>query len=302
MSAWIAAGGSWHQASVESCDHLKQLHGHSLFSASIGPRKKSAGRLEGFGDFGDRWDLVEGLRIYARVSQVPHPTKLPLVLIHGLGVSGRYMMPTAERLARCRPVLVPDLPGFGQSDKARAALDVPQIADLLAKWLPRLGYNRAAFLGNSLGCQVIVDFAVRYPECIDRAVLIAPTVDRRHPTMPRQLLRGFRDLWREPWSLWPILASDYWTTGSKRMYQTFRSALRDPVEEKLPHMKCPTLVVRGARDPIVPQRWAQEVAALLPKGRLVILQGAAHAANYAAPEALTRAVCPFLTEPSPRQP
>jgi 2-hydroxy-6-oxonona-2,4-dienedioate hydrolase len=70
--------------------------------------------------------------------------------------------------------------------------------------------------------------------------------------------------------------------------------LRDPVEEKLPLVEAPTLVVRGGRDLIVSQRWAEEFAALLPRGRLLVVPGAAHAVNYDDPEALADAVLRFL--------
>ncbi len=59
-------------------------------------------------------------------------------------------------------------------------------------------------------------------------------------------------------------------------------------------MAVPTIVMRGSRDPIVPQEWAEEATRLLPRGRLVIVRGAAHTINYGAPEALLRVVRPFL--------
>jgi pimeloyl-ACP methyl ester carboxylesterase len=58
------------------------------------------------------------------------------------------------------------------------------------------------------------------------------------------------------------------------------------IETRLAALAVPTLVVRGARDPIAPQRWCEEAAALLPAGRLAVVPGAPHAVNYAAPEAL----------------
>ena len=53
------------------------------------------------------------------------------------------------------------------SDKPSHALDISELADVLAEWLGMIGLKRATFLGNSLGCQVIVDFAVRYPDLVD---------------------------------------------------------------------------------------------------------------------------------------
>jgi len=61
------------------------------------------------------WTSIDGLRMHARVSQGPGSPAM--VLVHGLVVSSRYMVPTAERLSPHHPVYVPDLPGFGKSDK-----------------------------------------------------------------------------------------------------------------------------------------------------------------------------------------
>ena len=55
---------------------------------------------------------VQGLRLHARTSpEAPHPGAPTAVLVHGLVVSGRYLVPLAERLAPHARVYVPDLPG-----------------------------------------------------------------------------------------------------------------------------------------------------------------------------------------------
>jgi pimeloyl-ACP methyl ester carboxylesterase len=71
---------------------------------------------------------------------------------------------------------------------------------------------------------------------------------------------------------------------------------RRPLEANLPHVRVPTLVVRGARDRIVPREWAEQVVALLPDGRLAIIPGPPHIVNVNAPERLEWAVLPFLAE------
>ena len=73
-------------------------------------------------------------------------------------------------------------------------------------------------------------------------------------------------------------------------------ALADPIEDKLPLVQQPTLVVRGAWDPIVPQRWTEEVVRRLPDGTLWVLSKAPHAVNYSAPCRLVEVVAPFLSE------
>jgi 2-hydroxy-6-oxonona-2,4-dienedioate hydrolase len=240
----------------------------------------------------DLWTRVDGRAMYARVSA--GGTGPAMVLVHGLGVSGRYLVPTARQLAGEFPVFVPDLPGWGKSEKPPHALTVPQAADALAKWMRQLGLTDGCLIGNSLGCQFIIDLAVRYPELVGRAVLVGPTCDPAARSMFRQALRGTRDLFREPLSYWPLLMRDYLVAGPVRTLVTLRHAVEDPVFEKLPRLTAPVLVVRGDRDPIAPESWVKEMVSRLPHGRLKVIPGAAHVANYTAPEALAAAVREFV--------
>ena len=68
------------------------------------------------------------------------------------------------------------------------------------------------------------------------------------------------------------------------------------MEEHLPSVQTPALIVRGARDPIVRQEWTEEVHRLLPESQLVVVRGAGHAVNFNAPEKLVRTVQSFLSQ------
>lgn len=240
---------------------------------------------------------VDGLDLFARVSATPAPPGSPtVVLVHGVIASGRYLLPTAVRLAPYARVYVPDLPGYGRSGKPARALEVPELADSLVAWLRWLHVERATFVGNSFGCQVVADLAARHPACVDRAVLFGPTVDPSARGM-RQL--GLRLLWdapRERPSLVPMQGRDLLRLGPARAYGAVQAMLRDRIEDKLPFVNAPTLVVRGGRDPLVSDRWVQKVVRLLPAGSLVTIPDAPHAANYSAPAELVKVIGPFIAQ------
>jgi 2-hydroxy-6-oxonona-2,4-dienedioate hydrolase len=242
----------------------------------------------------EMWTQVLDLRIHTRTSTTARRTTRPVVLVHGLGVSADYMLPTLVRLGADFKVLAPELPGFGKSDKPSHVLDIHELADVLAEWMRVVDIPSAVFLGNSLGCQVIVDLAVHHPLLVDAAILVGPTVDTIGHTMIQQLWRGVRDLIHEPWSLWRILAHDYLQTGTRRIYRTFRFALHDDVLRKCLTITAPTLLVRGGYDTIAPARWVEEIANMMKNARVVTITGATHAANYSAPDALVRIATDFL--------
>ena len=256
-----------------------------------------AARLE------SRWLAAGGLTLHLRCTPLdrlagaaarPPRAALPLVMIHGLGVSAQTLVPLARRLALHRGVLVPDLPGFGRSPAPRGgALGIAELAAAVAAAMTAAGCERAAVLGHSLGCQVAVELADRFAERVDRLVLVAPTVDRAARTASGQIARLLADSWREPPALLPLAVWDY-LSGPFRAMATLRFALADRIEVKLPRIAVPALVVRGGRDPLVSAPWAAEVARLLPAGELATVPRAAHAVPYGAPDELARRVEDFL--------
>jgi 2-hydroxy-6-oxonona-2,4-dienedioate hydrolase len=240
---------------------------------------------------------VHGLPMHTMVSADAVPPGTPaVVLVHGLGLSHRYMMPVAERLALTYRVYVPDLPGFGDSGKPSQILDVAGLADALAAWMQEAGLERAALLGNSFGCQIIVDMAARYPARVTRAVLQGPTTDPTERSWLWQFVRWRQNAPYNPPALGPMTRRDYRKCGLHRLFQTARYFWQDRVEEKLPQVHAPVLVVRGQRDPICRQRWVEEVIDRLPHGRLVVIPGVAHTLVYTSPLELARVISPFLDE------
>jgi pimeloyl-ACP methyl ester carboxylesterase len=215
----------------------------------------------------------------------------PIVCVHGIGVTGDYFRPLARELAaRGRRVVVPDLPGWGRSPRPARALGVDELADALLAFLSHEGIERVPLVANSLGCQIAVEAALRAPERVTSLVLVGPTVDPYLRPLPRLVVGFAVDCVREPPSLWWIIARDYLWMGVPRFARTARLAWRHRVETRLPLVRVPALVVRGARDGFVSQRWCEEAARLLPCGRLEVVRHEPHACHYSAPDVVASLV------------
>lgn len=219
-----------------------------------------------------------------------------VVCVHGLGVSGRYFVPLAERLRARARVHIPDLPGFGLTPGPRPALDVQGLAAALDSWMDAADLERATLVADSFGCQIAVALAVAHPERATGLVLNGPTTDPAARAPLPQLARLLRDAPREPPSLVPIVLRDYLATAPGRLVATARAMLADPIERKLPEVRAPAVVVRGARDPIVPDEWARRAVRLLPDAELVTIPGAAHTTNYGVPTEVARIIRDILPE------
>ena len=252
--------------------------------------KEPKGRLR------DLWIRVDGLRIYAHASQRPAAHSLPVVLVHGYGMSSGYMVPLAKCLAAERTVYAPDLPGHGRSDDPGRTLSIHELADFLTAWMDAAGIGKAAFLGNSMGCQILAELAVRHPDRVERLILVSPTVDPAARTFLRELPRFLKTAFAERPSIILMVWRDYLRAGFRRLRREMAFAFADRIEQKLALISVPSLVVRGERDAVVPQAWAAEVARKLRAGDVRVIRGKGHALNYSAADELMRVIRPFLGE------
>jgi pimeloyl-ACP methyl ester carboxylesterase len=204
------------------------------------------------------------------------------------------MIPAMSEIARYAKVFTLDLPGFGDSEKPWHVYNLAELADALADWMNAVGIERAVLVGHSLGSQIVAEFALRHSAMIERAALAAPTFDKRARSAFRQFGRLLWDSRREPFSLILLAFKSYFKFGLRREVRTLQFGLKDRIEDKLPEIRIPTLVIRGEFDTVVPHAWAREVADLLPDGKLITIPGGTHGVNYKLPREFAAALREFL--------
>lgn len=224
--------------------------------------------------FTSRWVPVAGIRTHFRVGGPA--TGTPVLLLHGLAVSHRYLMPTARALAQTHPVYVPDLPGFGLSGKPSTVYDVAAHARHVAAFWTWLGLPPACLVGNSFGAEIAAAVAADHVRAAAALVLVGPTSDRLARTRTGQFARWLRDLPREDVRQTRILLRDVRDAGPRRVFRTLGHSVRHPMEQTLSRVEVPVLLMRGARDPIAPQRWLAELAGCRADTAIATVPGAAH--------------------------
>ena len=237
------------------------------------------------------WVVVNGLRMHYRAAGTGSRA---VVLVHGLTVSGNYLLPTAAKLLANFTVYVPDFPGFGASEKPRRVQDMADLAETLKAWMDAIGLEQAYLLGNSMGCHVIAIMAALHREHVAGTIFVSPV---GHPGRRNTLwlvMRALNDFVREPRSLWAIMFRDFLKAGGRRTVLTLNHMQECPLEVWLPQVHIPSLVVRGGRDRIVPERWIERVVALLPQGRGAVIGDAGHVPNFSHPARLTALVRAFV--------
>jgi pimeloyl-ACP methyl ester carboxylesterase len=245
----------------------------------------------------EHWTRVDGVDVFYRES--PAPPDAPVMMhVHGFGLSGRYLLPTAERLRDEFHTLVPDLPGFGRSGKPAKPLDVPGLARAAVRFLDDRDIDSATLVGNSMGCPIICEFAYHYPERLDRAVLVSPAGGVHNQPLRRAMRQLARDGTREPVGMIRVAAPDYLRFGVPSTVRMFRALTRYPSLDRLLALKIPTLVVIGDRDPLMPgPARVREVASRTENHVLVVvIEGAAHAINFSNPGELAHVIRQFMAD------
>lgn len=228
--------------------------------------------------------------------QPSNPAALPVILLHGLGCSADAWRPTLGALARRQvdfPVFVPDMPGFGCSPGPKKALTVPELADWLARVLDALGIPLAHFAGNSLGGQVLLALARRHPARVGRLVLVGSTVGGQYISLARYAAGLAMDGLQEPLRYTAVLAYMYAQMGFVRYFETTLAMVEDEPLEYIGEVQSPCLVLRGARDGIIPDPVARRLAAALPRGQFRRVSGSAHAMQFGRPREFAEIALPF---------
>jgi pimeloyl-ACP methyl ester carboxylesterase len=117
-------------------------------------------------------------------------------------------------------------------------------------------------------------------------VLLGPTTDPRMRSPLVLAHRWLRTAAGEPWWQVPLVLAQWWRTGPRAMRALWRVTAPDRIDDRLAATTVPVTVVRGARDRLCPHDWAARVAAAAPKGRLVVVPGAAHMTPLTHPDAV----------------
>ena len=237
------------------------------------------------------WTIVNGRPMFYRANLEAAPAgAVPIVHVHGFGISGKYLVPTAERLAPLHPTIVPDLPGYGRSHNPDRTLTIPQLAQTLAVFLDEFDFERYILLGNSMGCLIALEFAHEFPERVDRLVLVSPAGGPNNQPLPRALGQMALDGVRETLALLPVAVPDYVRFGPVNSFRLFHAMTKYPTIERAAELSIPVLAVAGQRDPLVSHERLDRFAREHPNITLVVQDRAAHAINFSHPEALSKLV------------
>ncbi len=258
----------------------------------------------------------------------------PVVLVHGLSANWQNWLQVIPALvAAGYRAIAFDLPGFGHSEMPVEPISIPGYARAVDGVLRGVGVEGpAAVVGSSMGGFIAAELAISHPERVERLVLVsaaalwnerlrarplvvASRVSRfyaplivsgwhviaRLPRLRHEALRSAG--LRNTSAVSAPLAYELLSGAGKPAFVEALQALYDMrIRDRLPEIACPTLVVWGADDPLVPLKHAFEYEELIPHARVVVFRGTGHAPMLEQPERFDAALLEFLAEDAPRGP
>lgn len=221
------------------------------------------------------WAKASGLRIQYRVSG----TGRPLLLLHGRGSDWSSWQHNAEFLSRYFSVFIPDLPGYGESQKPDAPVSPEWLASFLASLTDELGLEKVDIIGHSLGAIAAMSFCISYPGRVNRLILVNSTGNERPTIIGRLLLKMFNLIDR----LKKKRRGPDWT-GDWDLAHRMKAVV------------CPVLVVWGRKDKYLPLSQAKAAHSLLQNSTLHVFHRCGHAPHRECPEEFNKVVFDFLTQ------
>ena len=258
---------------------------------------------------------VAGHPTYAYTGNRPlEPAQPTVVFVHGAANDHSVWALQSRYFAwHGRNVLAVDLPAHGRS-AGEPLGSVDAIADWLAALLDAVGVDRAALVGHSLGSLAVLAAAARHPDRVGAIALLGPAVPMTVSDALLAAARAGDHLAYELINGWSFSAGKQlggnpvpgiWMTGNAlRLTERTRpgvlyadlAACNDYAGglDAATAVRCPALLILGARDLMAPPRNTDALVAALPDKKVVTLPGCGHALMAEQPDAVLDALRRFL--------
>ena len=251
-----------------------------------------------------------------------------VILLHGGGASVEFWLYNLTALAQSHRVFAVDMIGSGRSDKPSISYSLTDQAQFVKDFMDICQIRRASLVGNSMGGGVALQFALMFPERVEKLVLVnsfglGKRIDFFSRLVALPLINKFSGLLRPTrksvaFAVKPVVydssvIADEWL---ERIYQLavlpgalnaliklaqtnlnvfgVRSEVFSPIINQLSNITAPTLVIWGQKDPVLPVAHAYVAAQGLINARLHILEHCGHFPQIEHSEKFNQIVLEFL--------
>jgi pimeloyl-ACP methyl ester carboxylesterase len=227
-----------------------------------------------------------------------------LLFLHG--ASGMpAILPCLQKLAQRFDVVVPEHPGYGQSDEPEWLENIHDMAYFYLDFLEKLDLKDMLLVGNSMGGWIALEIAVRSTARIRSMVVVSPAGVKAPGVLPadtflmspeEQVRALVFDQKLADARLAEPMTPEALDTALKNRHTTARLAweprFHDPHLPKWLHrIKVPVTIVWGAEDRILPVKMSEELKKHIPHAKLEIMRDTGHLPHAERPDQFVEIVC-----------
>ena len=247
---------------------------------------------------------IDGLKINYKVfGKAALKSRAPFLILHGWGSNSERWREVAETIAKKGfKVIIPDMPGFGQSDMPESAWGVDDYIKWVEKFIKtQTGFSKKFYLaGHSFGGSLATIIAIKHPKKIKKLFLVASAAIRKKTykktIVPEvtKFLKNFKDvplygLARKVFYKYIVRRSDYLNV-KESMKGTYLKIISQDLSGSLVKVKVPTIIIWGEKDNLTPVEGAYFTNKKILNSKLIIIPGAEHDLNRKQPETLAKEI------------
>ena len=222
--------------------------------------------------------LINGLKInYTSIGEGK-----PLLILHGWGSRKERWRTVAKLLSgRGFQIIVPDLPGFGESDNPDGVWGFDDYVNLVDNFISSLNINKFSLLGHSFGGNIAVKYSLKHPDKINKLFLVGAAVVRRETVKKKGIYgisKTFKFLSFVPYlkkAFYRIIKSDYlYARGI--MKDVYLNIIKKDLTDILNGINVPTSIIWGEKDDITPLKSAHIINSKVKNSQLEIIPKTGH--------------------------
>lgn len=236
--------------------------------------------------------FIKNLEIYYKVIGGGEKT---LLVLHGWGSKSANWAETAELISKKGvKVIIPDLPGFGKSNKPPYAWNFDEYCLFLKEFTDNLKIEKFCLLGHSFGGALAIKFSLKFPELLNKLFLVSAACVRRK-TLKKKILFiisktfkifSFVPLIKKAFYKF-VVKSDYPSTKGF-MRKTYLNIIGEDLTPILENITIPTIIIWGKKDNVTPLRQAELIKSKIKNSKLVVIPQGTHDLERQMPKELAK--------------
>lgn len=207
--------------------------------------------------------------------------RVTFVLVHGIGLSSRYLSPLAHELSAHGEVMILDLPGFGDLPRPQSRYSIRSFATIVDTVLKLYGVKRPILMGHSMGAQIVTELMATN-HAYRRGVLVGPPVNEWERTLPKVGLRYLQSAVFEEPNLALVAVRSYARTLTSWVLETMPALMSYEIENRIMdvHPDSKVILLHGEHDYLCPSAWIDTLAEKAPHAKVFLISEAAHSTVF----------------------